>query len=134
MEVTSNSFYPNEHPKNLLDFNIKNDFCAQGVTNVWIMFDFKDKKVKISNYSIKCYNDGSHQLRSWVIETSNDKENWHIIDEHDNDETLKGCKGSKTFKAESDKFSQYVRLRQTAKPWDGNDLWFHYIEFYGYLQ
>lgn len=132
IEVKSNNY--SCLPKNLLDFNKSTYYLANSQSDIWINFDFKEKKVKLTNYSIQCYKTGTHQLRSWVIEVSNDNKNWKTIDEHKDDQTLKNFHGSKTFKTESNEFYQHIRLRQTSEPWGGNNLWFHYIEFYGYLQ
>lgn len=136
IEVTSNSFCSSDHPKNLLDFNWDNYYQAKSQDDSWVCFDFKNKKVKITNYSIKSHkrDKDRHHLRSWILEISNDGDSWTTIDEHNDCQTLNGNFITGTFGVKPNDFSRYVRLHQTATPWGGHDLWFHYLEFYGYLQ
>lgn len=103
---------------------------------MWICFDFKNRKIKVTNYSIKSHKLGKdgHQLKSWKIEISNDGRTWIKIDEHKDCPTLNGSCITGTFTVEPNDFSRYVRLHQTGTPWGGHDLWFYYIEFYGYLK
>ena len=137
IEVTSNSICGSCHPKNLLDFNEKEYYEANGSTGAWICFDFKNWSVKLTNYSIKSYNssvNGPH-LKSWTIEVSNDGKTWKKIDEHKDCQTLNGPRITGTFEVEPNDFSRYIRLNQTDKTWSSSGyLWFYYIEFYGFLQ
>lgn len=73
---------------------------------------------------------GTHHLKSWVIEISNDKKNWTVINEHSNCKRLNSYNTNVTFDVKSNDFARYIRLRQTEEPWGGNDIWFHYIEFF----
>lgn len=73
-------------------------------------------------------------MSSRIIESSNDGKDWTIIDEHKDCPTLNGDRVTGTFSVQQNDFSRYVRLRQTGKPWGGDNLWFYYIEFYGFLQ
>lgn len=134
INVTSNSYCESDHPKHLLDFNCENRYQAQYKNDSWICFDFKNKRIKITSYSIKSYKSSCHHLKSWILEVSNDGQNWTNIDEHQNCETLNGSGNVGTFNVKSNDFSQYVRLHQTDTPWGGHNLWFHYLEFYGYLK
>lgn len=104
IEVTSNRF--DSHPKNLLDFNASNYYCGSIKYDVWICFDFKKMKVKLSNYSILTISSqysklGTHHLKSWVIEISNDKKNWTVINEHSNCERLNCYNTNGTFDVKS---------------------------------
>lgn len=133
IETSTNGLDKSNLPKHLLDFNESSFYHSGNASDIWIIFDFKTMKIKPTNYSIKCYKSGTHQLRSWVIETSNDGQIWTTVDEHKDDESLKRCQSSNTFECKAKDYSRYIRLHQTSEPWDGNCLWFHYIEFYGYL-
>lgn len=124
VEVASNSFYDN--PKNLLDFTEDNCYQSGGKNDIYITYDFKNKKIKMTDYSIKAHKSGTHQLKSWIIKVSKDKVNWTKIDEHYNDPSFKVTP--------VDQFFRYVRLTQTDEPWEGKNVWFHYIEFFGYLK
>lgn len=135
VELTSNSYKSFSPPKNLLDFNCDTDYQADPNDDSWICFDFKKFKIKLTGYSIKSYKSGDNcHLKTWKLEKSDDGEKWKTIDEHKNCPTLKGAGVTGTFEVNSDEFSRYVRLHQTDTPWGSHNLWFHYIEFYGYLQ
>lgn len=133
IEVTSNSF--SSHPKNLLDFNSNNYYGAgHEWKDIWICYDFKEKKVKLTNYSINSIRgNSSHHLKSWVIEVSNDNSHWKQIDHQEDCQKLNGTDLKSTFAVQSNDFSRYVRLKNIAEPYGGNQLWFHSIDFYGYL-
>ncbi|KAK8888785.1 hypothetical protein M9Y10_033524 [Tritrichomonas musculus] len=136
IKVTSNNYSSSWEPWNLLDFDKDNGYSPGGNWDVYVCYDFKEKKVKITNYSInsiKGNNDG-HHLKSWVVEVSDDGNKWTTIDEQKDSKKLKGKNLSATFDVEPSDYSRYVRLRNTAEPWGGNDLWFSSLEFYGYLK
>lgn len=136
INVTSNSCHnSSDQPKNLLDFNCENYYQAKSKNDSWICFNFKNKRIKITSYSIKSHVSSSqYHLKSWILEVSNDGQNWINIDEHQNCEALNGSGNVGTFNVKSYGFTQYVRLHQTDTPWGGHNLWFHYLEFYGYLK
>ena len=93
IKITSNSIHgDNHHPKNLVDYQSNNYYDSNcNVQDPTICFDLKDKRVQLTSYSIKSQNlkAGSYHLKNWVIEVSNDKNSWEIVDEHSNDSTLK---------------------------------------------
>ena len=137
IEVTSNSYCSSWEPWNLLDFDKENGYCANGTWDVWICFDFKEAKVKITNYSIKSINGNngnSHHLKSWIIEVSDDGKKWTTIDEQKESQKLKGVDLTETFDVRPNEFSRYVRFKNTAEPWGGIDLWFNSLELYGHLK
>ncbi|KAK8842759.1 hypothetical protein M9Y10_025623 [Tritrichomonas musculus] len=134
IEVTSNSYVNEREPKYLLDYNYNHSYKPKQ-TDAWVCFNFKNKKVKLTNYSIRSNINGQngHHLKSWVIETSNDGKVWNQIDQRVNCPTLNGSLAVGTFDVKDNDYSQYVRIHQTDKPWGGDALFFYYIEFYGYL-
>ena len=109
--------------------------------NPWICFDFKDKTVQLTEYSMML---GMWHLHHWVIEGSNDGKSWTELDRRDT-EGLSGCEWIQTYKcgkASRGLFSRwiiksfrYLRLRQTGK---GNNisgcLCISEIEFFGILK
>ena len=144
IEITSNSIHLNNnsyHPKNLVDYEKDNYYESNNEEKVFICFDFKDKLINPSSYSIKSYNDGqtSGHLRNWVVEVSNDKNTWKTIDKHENDSVLRGNNIIATFNTEETKeFYRFIRLRQTGESWYSNGgyyyIYFYFIEFYGKLK
>lgn len=148
IEITTNSIYDNNlnnHPKYLVEFDSSMCYWSNDDKDVFICFDFKDKSIKLSEYSLKtCDNieNGSH-LKSWVIEVSNDGYNWEVVDRQSNNSILNGTCFTATFKVEkknNNKFYRYVRLRQTGYSWDDSlDIPNYYfalnlIEFFGKLK
>lgn len=137
IEITSNSI--SNHPKYLLDFNKNNCYMTQSSEkNAWICFDFKKMKIEISNYSIKShsFDINSTHIKNWIIEISDDGENWTKIDEHSNYDGLNGHYISKTFSVEPNEFSRFCRFRHTGEYY-GYPNWclaFNSIEFYGRLK
>lgn len=144
INISSNSIYDNDdsyHKKNLVDYQNNIYYESKNEQNVLIYFDFKDKEIQLSNYSIKSY-DGAQNygyLRNWVIEGSNNENDWEILDSHSNDSSLRGNNIIATFKTKKMKtFYRFIRLHQTGESWYNNDnnyyLYFYMIEFYGKLK
>lgn len=135
IEITSNSYYSGDHPKNLVDFDDKTKYESPR-SDAWICFDFKKMKIKLTGYSIKSFEGEKNDchLKSWDIEVSDDGENWNVIDQHKNCSTLNGNWFVDTFYIQSNDFSNYVRIRQTDEPWGGDYLKICCIEFFGFLK
>jgi hypothetical protein len=103
--------------------------------NSWISFDFKDRRVSLSHYTLKSHNGKLHFPRQWVIEGSDDSTSWTELDSRSTSDLVIR---SKVMTYECSKASphafQYLRIRQTG-PTSSND---HYlvltnIEFFGLL-
>ncbi|KAK8854333.1 hypothetical protein M9Y10_016893 [Tritrichomonas musculus] len=127
------------HPKNLVDYqNSSNYYYSKPEPSVIISFDFKDYLIQLTNYTIKTDNgpENYDHLRNWVIEVSNDKEKWDVIDKHDDDTSLRGANIIHTFSVQkAEGFHRYIRIRQTGHSWNGSYyLRFYFIEFYGMLK
>lgn len=150
IEITTNANYTSDHPKNLVDYEENSEYNS-GTPNFEpkICFDFKDRGIQLSNYSIKSYgsaagdgiktSNASGHLRNWVIEVSNDKQTWETIDRHNNDSTLNGSDIVATFNIcpKQTNFYRYIQLRSTGYSWYGRnryDIFFYFIEFYGKLK
>lgn len=140
IEVTSNSIYSDSHhPKNLLDYQNTefNSYHSIGRPDGYICFDFKDRKIQLTSYTIKSREGGQnwYHLKNWKIEVSDDKEHWIMIDEHKDDSTLNGPKIVATFNIkEKPSFYQYVRLQLTGTDWNGSYyMIFYSLEMYGKL-
>lgn len=138
VSITTNSLNRNsEEPKNLVDYQKDNYYYSKNESKATINFDFKDKKVQLTNYSIKSYDNSTngYHLKDWVVEVSNDAEHWKNVDERTNESRLNGTKITATFDTkQTDEFYRYVRLYQTGPSWYGNYcMLFYNLEFYGKL-
>ena len=142
VNITSSSCI--NYSKNRQAFNVayNNDnnsyFFSGDFPNSWICFDFKSNRVCPTNYTIKTANGGSndHYPKSWVIEASNDKNEWEIIDRQENCIYLKGSRFVHTFainNANPNGF-RFIRMRQTSTNWFGSHrLLLDSFEFFGTL-
>jgi hypothetical protein len=106
--------------------------------NSWIRFDFKDKRVQLTGYTVKSAGHGGHYLRQWAVEGSNDGSNWTALDARDTQELCHDY-ATKTFRCESQveksEWFQYVRLRQTGEDSTGfSHLFLCNLEFFGKLK
>ena len=130
---------------NLVDYNNDNYYFSKDVSNSFVCFDFKDKSVKLSSYSIKSHNDGKNyaHLKNWVIEVSDDAKSWKIIDNQKNCSLLNGSNLVANFKIDKKddddgKFYRYVRIRSSGNSWyqygNHSQIYFSLIEFYGQIK
>jgi hypothetical protein len=103
--------------------------------NSWISFDFKDRLVCLSHYTLKSHPYSDNFFLEWVIEGSNDCAAWTELD-HRSTRDLLGRSLVKTYecqKASSTEF-RYLRMRQTGRTSQNE----HYLiltnmEFFGLL-
>ena len=128
---------------NILKYDdISSFFQTRGEPNSWICFEFKKHQIIPFSYIIRTIDDeNNYHLKSWVVEVSNDKQEWLTIDEHQNDSSLKGASRIHLFKIskhfDNDSF-KYIRIRQTGPNWYNEDDRSHYlligcIDIYGIL-
>ena len=114
IEITTNSCNGDyAHPKCMIDYQKKNYYHSKEDKNfdIEVCFDFKDKKVQIEKYSIKSARSGV-DLKNWVIEVSNDRSKWEIIDSHSNESSLKDSLETKAFNTQIlSGFYRYVKFR-----------------------
>ena len=142
VEITANSIDGSYHPKNLVEYKENNYYQCGYDSKVLssVCFDFKDKSVNLSSYTIKSNHnsDGDNNPKSWVVEVSKDGKNWEEIDRRENNESLKGKYIVSTFKVQKPNhgFYRFIQLRQTSPAWDqtSNCIWFLALEFNGELK
>jgi hypothetical protein len=63
--VSTNKSYA---AQNAVDLDQQNIFYSPNEPNQWLCFDFKDRRIQLTNYSIAAHT--SYFLRSWVVEGS----------------------------------------------------------------
>lgn len=129
-----------QHQANLFDFNDdKKYFHSEDKPNSWVCYDFKERKVKLSHYSIRSHGVSgktNNRMKTWVIEGSNDNNKWEIIDKRENEESVVDVSASNTFKINentpTNDFYRYIRIRQTAVNSNNNNyLVLPMMEFFG---
>ena len=90
------------------------NFCSKNERNAWICYDFKERRVIPTSYSVR--SSGGKNLKSWVIEVSNDEYSWTEIDRRDNNNDLNDeyvTVNFKISKVPSESF-RFFRLRQNG--------------------
>lgn len=141
INVKASSEYDNNRlAKNVVDLDNKSTMLrTKDEENSWLMYDFKEKKVRPTHYSItsKPFGPGDFHPVHWVIEGSNTNSNdWKILDTRNGITSLNSCSVTETFEIQerlkSDEFYQFLRIRQTGKNAAGYYyLGFSALEFFG---
>ncbi|OHS93605.1 F5/8 type C domain containing protein [Tritrichomonas foetus] len=109
-------------------------FFTEDIPNSWILFDFKDKKVHLTHYTLRThkYGSGTCHLKYWILEGSNNGKDWDEIDKR-NTPVLNGPNRFQTFPSTKthDKF-QFIRIRQVGANFRGDNIFaIASIEFFG---
>lgn len=143
IEITSNSIGC-FHPKFVVDYQNNNYYHSNDIKDGCVCFDFKERRIQLSNYSIKSAGNrqNDNNLRNWSIEVSNDGQNWEEVDRHSEDSTLNGEELKSIFNVTKEQTSSYrfIRLHQTGYSWNGYPqensyfLSIYSIEFFGKLE
>lgn len=106
--------------KNVADLERDNIYLSKNVENNWIKYDFREKKVHPTHYSIKSHTGSAapNHLKNWVVEGSNDDSNWTPLDTRNDNTSLNNYMAINTFKIDDsnhqNKFYRFLRLRQTG--------------------
>lgn len=141
VNITFSSNAYNKNPFNLFEYDDNSkSFSTCSESKAFICFEFKKHKIIPTYYTIRSINDGGSGYvhpTSWVIEYSDDSNNWIILSEEKNESVLNGKSLVHTFKIQNQKEHEikFIRIRLTGKTPLGNDqLWISAIEFYGRLK
>jgi len=137
VDVTASSIYSSYVPKNVLK-NDSSRWDSQNLPNSWIQFDFKQRKVSITSYSMNDYN----RIKSWKVEGSTDGSTFEIIDNKvDTTDFQDSCgfnhpSAQKNFPVQpNNKYYRYIRITSTSRNWGNNDYFALYrVEFFGFVQ
>ena len=126
VEITSSGMYNNAthyHPKHAADLEEDSIYYSTNIQDTWICYNFKDRRISPTHYTIRSNSDGGrgvngwHNLKSWVIEGSNDQKTWDILDQRENNNDLDRRNAIYTFQISPEKCKQsyqYLRLRVTG--------------------
>jgi hypothetical protein len=111
-------------------------WSSQNIPNSWVCFDFKEKLVSLTNYTIASLT--VWRPVCWVIEGSNDGIAWKSLDSQEERGLLKvGDKCVRTFRckcAKADEFWRFIRVRQIKNARDSDELVLCNFELFGYLR
>lgn len=122
-------------PKNVILYDdTSKNYWSQNQAYAYIIFDFKDHRIKPTFYTIRTDCNLGYFLKSFYIQGSNDKNQWDIIDEINECYQLNTYNRTYTFAVQKQIETEYryIRLYQTNTAW--NNQWYlalNAIEFYG---
>ena len=111
-------------------------FGTENAENSWIQFDFKESKVLLDSYTLKTldWKEDSAHLKNWVLEVSNDGQNYTEVDRQENCDLLNGKLKKAKFQVSFSIPQRFVRLRQIGTNWGQNYyIRINQIEFSGFL-
>ena len=128
-------------PENVVDLTSNSHFHSKGSpTPSWICFDFNERRVALTSYSIRSrdYGPGYEHPKSWVLEVSNDgsESSWKVVDSRENNSDLNDRLVTRHFALSAPQSGafRFVRLRQTGKNHCGDDeLQLSALELFGAL-
>lgn len=144
VKVTASSVYNGHYPKTVVDFeDAQHFFESNDKQNSWVKFEFVQRKVKPTHYSIKTRNagKGSRHLKNWVVEGSNTNfdNDWIILDFRNDVNLLDGKSIVQTFDIQNilndNESFRYLRIRQTGcNTSNDNFMTLSALEFFGTVQ
>lgn len=126
-------------PYNTISYNENKNFMTTNVSNSWIRFDFKKHRVILTDYTVMSGNAAANTTKpkNWVIEASNDGNDWIIVDEQNDCPHLNGPNFVHSFKMnhQNDQAFRFVRMKLTGLNWGNSEcLSLTKIEFFGNLK
>lgn len=96
----------------------------------WIAIDFGLNKVSLSHYTIKAW--GHDFCPEWIVEASNDKDNWETIHDGRLSSMPEDVLTNRTFKTDKKVAKRYIRFRSTVNRYaKDNAFVIHRLEFFG---
>ena len=140
--ITSSSILSNSYlPKYAADFDDQNFFHSKSEPTSWLMYDFKERKICPTHYSMKNASDSNSSPRSWVFEASNtgNEGDWTALDTQNGTTFFMHINSvTHTFnieKAQNNEYYRYIRIRTTDKNNNGYTYFaISIVEFFGFIE
>ncbi|OHT04542.1 hypothetical protein TRFO_27995 [Tritrichomonas foetus] len=133
VKITASSF-KNEDLYVLTNRELDGYWSSYNLPSSWVKFYFKNTLLKIDEYSLETANlPPSHgHLISWVLEASNDDQEWFTLDSQYNLVLHAGREMSATFQCDKSGYYQYFRIKQCGLNDKGdNTMILKAVEFFG---
>jgi hypothetical protein len=91
--------------------------------NNWICYDFKERGIVPTHYTIRTNlgDSDSRHLKSWLVETSADGENWREVAHEEDNGQLNGRWFTGTFAVAGGRECRFIRLVNIGRNHFGND-------------
>jgi hypothetical protein len=112
------------------DLTVQRGFLSQDTPGQWFYWNFRNMRVLVTKYTMR-----SFQVKSWVLEGSEDGERWTELDRQtDNQDFKVPYSNIVSFVVSNPGKVRLMRLTQTDKRHTGDDkLNLGFIEFFGTL-
>jgi hypothetical protein len=132
--ITAKSVYSDD-PRyalvNIADLTSVSYFCSTPEPGQWICWNFRENRVRPTHYTIKSR---WNRLKSWLVESSQDGENWTEIDRRTDNWDMNGEPWTASFAVCNSVECHFIRLTQTGKNhYDTYHLSIDSVEFFGTL-
>jgi hypothetical protein len=115
ISASSSTTHDNYIARNATELNTKSYFSCLNEPNQWLCYDFKDRLIRLTHYSIHAHSD-DYYLRDWRIEGSDDNLNWSCLDQRHDSTTNDGHPiGTFSVSKENECEYRFIRLFQTGK-------------------
>jgi hypothetical protein len=104
--------------------------------NNWICYDFKEKRIVPTHYTINTFygGPGDPHMKSWLVETSTDGENWREVAREEDNNQLNSLDFTATLAVASGGECRFIRLVNIGRNHFGDDrIWIHAWEIFGNL-
>jgi hypothetical protein len=132
MKITSSTTRSVCAPSNLIDLGGMTFFNSIDKPDQWFCFDFQERTINLTHYSIRTYERADYNPRSWVIETSMDGTAWTEVDRKANVGDLRVAYQTRSFQLETASECHFLRFRQTDTNHAGTgDLCMTVFEVFG---
>jgi hypothetical protein len=91
--------------------------------NNWVCYDFKERRIVPTHYTIRTFegDPGYSHLKSWLIETSADGENWREVAREEDNKKLNGRRFTATFAVAGGGECRFIRLVNIGRNREGDD-------------
>jgi hypothetical protein len=93
------------------------------IRNNWICYNFKERRIAPTYYTIRTYDAGSSMfhLKSWLVETSADGEDWREVGREEDNKQLAGRDFTGTFAVAGGVECRFIRLVNIGRNHYGSD-------------
>lgn len=121
--------------ENLFDQSKNTAIKVKDDKNSFIIIDFKDKKVNVKNYylSVPAIKYSGSRPKTWIVDGSNDEQNWEMIDSQQNNSQLTNYGAFSTFacKNHNENYYRYIRIKEIISQDKSHMMLLSEIELFG---
>jgi hypothetical protein len=123
--------------KHAVELDSSSEFLSSNAPDQSITYDFKERRVRLSGYTIRSRTHPTWHahgnMKSWVVQTSDDGESWIVIDIRLDETCLDGKDLIHHFVIRPQKASRFIQVRQLGDSHKQKYLAFSGLEFFGQL-